>query len=496
VADPVKLIGLDFGTTTSSAVVAAARLVRGAVSGRVELDQVQECYRSEMVFTPLDADDRLDEARVRELLDGWLRAGDIQPGEVFGGGALLTGLTAQKENAAALVRLIRERLGDALVATADDPCLESWLAFMGSCATLSRAHPQLAVLNLDVGGGTTNLALGRAGEVLRTGCLFVGARHFQVIPGTYRIARLSRYAGALLQHLGVRKGVGDCLSAAEVDAVLDFYAGLLEAAAWSQPEAFADPVARLHEQVAFRMPSDLWVRIPILTGCQDRNPNPQALQAITFSGGVGELIYAHLAGKPWPDTTCYGDLGIDLARRIAESPAWAPHLRQYRPASAGRATVYGLLRHSTDVSGSTLFLPRPAVLPLADVPIIGRVSASSTDAELRDVFGLVTRSRRGGAVRVEVGGDGAAAVRDLGGRLAAVLRELAFPAALPLVLLVRENAGKVLGHYTTEWGRLPLTLVVIDEVTARDAQYVHLGRPRDQVVPVSFYGLNSEADAP
>jgi molecular chaperone DnaK (HSP70) len=40
VSAAVKLIGLDFGTTTSSAVAATARLVRSAVNGRVELDQV------------------------------------------------------------------------------------------------------------------------------------------------------------------------------------------------------------------------------------------------------------------------------------------------------------------------------------------------------------------------------------------------------------------------------------------------------------------------
>src|SRR5205807_7337842 len=138
-----------------------------------------------------------------------------------------TGLAARAATAAAAVGLVRRRLGDALVATADDPCLESWLAFLGSCAGLSRAQPDTPVLNLDVGGGTTNLALGKAGEVLRTGCLFVGARHIQVDPGTYRIVRLSRYAAALLDHLGIRKGIGACLSTAEVDAVLGFYLGLM-----------------------------------------------------------------------------------------------------------------------------------------------------------------------------------------------------------------------------------------------------------------------------
>ena len=202
--DFVKLVGLDFGTTTSSAVIAAARLQRTA-TGRMELDFREEIFRSDMVFTPLLADDRLDIAQVERLLDGWLAAGQVQGGELFGGGALLTGLTAQKDNASALVSLIRRRLGDALVATADDPRLESWLAFMGSCAGLSRQHPEKAILNLDIGGGTTNIALGQAGQVLRTGCLFLGARHVQVVPGTYQIVNLSRYARDLLQHLGIAK---------------------------------------------------------------------------------------------------------------------------------------------------------------------------------------------------------------------------------------------------------------------------------------------------
>ena len=61
---------------------------------------------------------------------------------------MATGLTAQQQNAVALVALIRRRLGDALIATADDPCLEGWLAFMGSCASLPRAHPDPPSQNL------------------------------------------------------------------------------------------------------------------------------------------------------------------------------------------------------------------------------------------------------------------------------------------------------------------------------------------------------------
>jgi ethanolamine utilization protein EutA len=478
VSDTVKLVGLDFGTTTSSAVVACARLARNVVTGRTDLSGVRECYRSDMVFTPLRDDDSLDEQRVEQLLDAWLAAGAVRPCEVFGGGALLTGLTARKANAVSLTHLIRRRLGDALVATADDPCLESWLAFMGSCAGLSRAHPELPVLNLDVGGGTTNLALGRSGEVLRTGCLFVGARHVQVVPGTYRIVRLSPHAQALFGHLGIRKGPGDRLGDAETGAVLDFYLSLVEAVVAGSPESFKDPVARLHQQVAFHLPADA------------------GGAAVTFSGGVGELIYGHLDGKPWPPTTCYGDLGIDLARRIVSSPRWADHLRSYRPASGGRATVYGLLLHSTEVSGSTLFLPHPEILPLPELPVLGTLSDTMTDEEVRDVLALAVRSRRGACLRVALTGDGAAAVRTLGQRIARAARDCSFPADRPVVLIVRENVGKVLGQYATEWGRLPLNMVVLDEVAVRDAQYVHVGRPRGPAVPVSFFGLTEPGELP
>lgn len=462
----VQLIGLDFGTTTMSAVVAEGRLTRNAVTGRTDLNAMAERYRSEMQFTPV-LDERLDVDAVAGQLDRWLDAGGVQTDRIFGGGALLTGLTAQRDNASALVSLIRARLGDALIATADDPCLESWLAFMGSCAELSRAHPDRYVLNLDIGGGTTNLALGRNGEVLRTGCLFVGARHVQVEPGTYRIVRLSRYAHAVFAQLRIAKDIGASLATAEVERVLAFHLELLNAAVVGDRRPYEAPAGHLHEQAPFHSLTD-------------------SRPIITLSGGVGELVYAHFDGKPWPTTTAFGDLGIDLAQRLATS-RWADDLRRYRPASAGRATVYGLLRHSTEISGSTLYLPDATILPLSDLPIVGVITAEASDDDVDAVIALARRCARGACVRVEVGRD-AGSVRSLGVRIRAALAS--FPAAQPLVLLVNANVGKALGQYASHSGTLPTRLIVIDEVPARNAQYARLGRLRQQVVPVSYYGLN------
>jgi ethanolamine utilization protein EutA len=467
----VKLIGLDFGTTTSSAVIASAQLLHNAVSGRQQISQLHEHYRSEMVFTPFD-DHGLNETKLAEYLDGWLTAAGISPEELLGGGALVTGLAAQQRNADVVARLVRRRLGDALLATADDPRLEAWLAFQASAGDLSRQHPQRWFINLDIGGGTTNIALGKAGDVIRTGCLFVGARHVQLEPGSYRLVKLSSFARKLFDHLGLALEPGDCLKQADVDAVLDVYMNLLQSAVAGDRNALQEPMLRLLEQVPFRLP-------------------PDAQEAIvTLSGGVGELVYRQLAGAPLPAKTHFGDLGIDLARRLLASPRWEADFRTYVPAHGGRATVYGLLRHATQVSGSTLFLADPTILPLRDIPILGQITQACTDERIRDILGLAKASSKGGCVRVHIQDADARNVGSLGGRLAAALRAIDYPATQPLVLVVEENIGKTLGHYVTEWGALPCKLIVLDELAIRDAQFVQIGPVRHDVVPVSFHGMN------
>ena len=57
-------------------------------------------------------------------------------------------------------------------------------------------------------------------------------------------------------------------------------------------------------------------------------------------------------------------------------------------------------------------------------------------------------------------------------------------------VFVSANLGKALGGYVSDWGRLPTNLVVIDEVFVKDAQFAQIGRIRDQVIPVWYYGLN------
>ena len=83
----------------------------------------------------------------------------------FSAGALVTGLAARGTTAEAIRQFVRTRIGNAVVAATDDPCLESWLAFprpaWAPCITPALAR---AVIHLDIGGGTTNSAFGVGGN--------------------------------------------------------------------------------------------------------------------------------------------------------------------------------------------------------------------------------------------------------------------------------------------------------------------------------------------
>ncbi len=60
------------------------------------------------------------------------------------------------------------------------PDLESVLAAKGAGAERFSAQTGKTVLHMDIGGGTSNLALVESGRVTQTGCLNVGGRLIKI----------------------------------------------------------------------------------------------------------------------------------------------------------------------------------------------------------------------------------------------------------------------------------------------------------------------------
>jgi ethanolamine utilization protein EutA len=161
------------------------------------------------------------------------------------------------------------------------------------------------------------------------------------------------------------------------------------------------------------------------------------------------------------------------------------------PMGQGRATLFGLLRHNTQVSGSTVYLRDSNMLPLGDLVILGSVSPTTPPDEVDRLVALARRSAHGACLRVDLPQGDRTSIRVLADQLHQSIAQHATSVPIPLVLLVRENLGKVLGHLVTNWGRSPAPLVVIDEINARDTQFASIGRLQQGVLPVSFHGMSA-----
>ena len=175
---------------------------------------------------------------------------------------------------------------------------------------------------------------------------------------------------------------------------------------------------------------------------------------------MGELVYGHFAGKPLPSTTFSSAIWESTSRNACSTRRYgrliSPSIS--RP-GAGRATVYGLLLHTTQIFAAAL-----SSFPIPRCSRCGacRFSAASKSNRQTGKFEIFSNwSRESRIGRLRAGRRGRPAqpeVAGLGERIAIALAAIGFPRERPLVLLVEENVGKALGQYVSRWGSTPLRL--------------------------------------
>ncbi|MBY0371667.1 ethanolamine ammonia-lyase reactivating factor EutA [bacterium] len=419
------LLGLDFGTTTSHCVIAQTQLEKNWVLGRREFSGSQVRYQSAPVFTPRKGN-RLDLLALEQLVQKWRQESGLDWKHLVGGGALLTGLAAQSENAPGLLELIRQEAQEILTIQAEDPLLESWVACLANCQGLMQQSPQKMFLNFDIGGGTTNTGLCQAGRMLATDWKMIGARHFVLEPGSYRITAITPPGVHLLRKLGIRRRVGAEFSRPEVDRIVQHFTRQLEIYARRYPRALR-----------------------------------------VFSGGVGELLY-----QPRSDITPYGDFGVELAEAIRASRVLGRDLDRYVPDSRGRATVLGMALYSTQVSGDSVFLEDTRLLPL-QAPVRGTLRNGAIGEP--GAYFLATQLQN------------VAALKRLAPQVAKRLDRNGTPR--PYVFILNANLGKLFGTWLRLYSRKKSAFIVLDEIETRPAHYLALGKVVHQNVPVSLYGF-------
>jgi ethanolamine utilization protein EutA len=174
----LRSVGIDIGTTTSHLIFSELELERQGIrlSSAYVVVERKVAHRSDVILTPYSSERRIDTDALAKFIERSYAEAGWKPDDVDTGAVITTGEAARKENAAAIVALFSGQAGKFVCATAGHH-LESLLAAHGSGAVaLSRSAATPLVLNVDIGGGTTKLAVCRDGRVEETAAIDIGAR--------------------------------------------------------------------------------------------------------------------------------------------------------------------------------------------------------------------------------------------------------------------------------------------------------------------------------
>ena len=343
-------VGLDVGTTSTQMIVSRLEIENRAGSFSVpelEIGAREILYKSPVHFTPLLDESHVDAAKLKEIIDGEYEKAGIRREQVDTGAVIITGETSRKENARAVLEALSDLAGDFVVATAG-PDLESVLAAKGAGAVAYSEETGKTVLHMDIGGGTSNLALIRQGQIESTGCLNVGGR----------LLKLSKdgtvlYVSPVLNGLCKLKS-GDTVFREQVEAVAQVLVQALEMAA-----GLREPTPLL-EQLTTKETQKERIATPVCGLVRNDGWNGEEV-TISFSGGVADCIDQE---HPW---LAFGDIGPVLGQCIRKSRLCR---KEYRLGSETiRATVIGAGCHSAQLSGSTIFY-KGVPFPLKNCPVV------------------------------------------------------------------------------------------------------------------------------
>jgi ethanolamine utilization protein EutA len=463
----VLSVGVDIGSSTSHLVF--SRIVLERLDSRYVVTERETFYQSDILLTPYAAEETIDAAALGAFIAQQYADAKVDPDEIDTGALILTGVAVRRSNARAIGELFAKQAGKLVAVSAGDN-LETVMAAYGSGAAARSIRDQTAVMNVDVGGGTSKIAVCAGGKVVALTAVDVGARLVCLDAGG-RIVRIEEAGRRFANELGI---------ALEIGAVLE-------------PQAARALAARMADCLFAAMRGEA----PTAAGAGLLRLDPLAwrdrIDEITFSGGVSEYIYGR-------ETHSYGDLGALLAAEIrTRVETWGPRLA--RPNEGIRATVIGASQYTTQVSGSTIFVSPLDALPLRNVPVIApnfpldheEIDSAAVAAAATAVLKRLDLADGDKPVAVFVPWRGSATFHRLDSFCRGVVAGLGGVLARghPLVLAGDGDVGGLVGIHLREEMRLANPIVSIDGLELKEFDYIDIGTMLESsgAVPVVIKSL-------
>jgi ethanolamine utilization protein EutA len=439
-------VGVDIGSSTSHLVFSRIALER--LDSRYVVTTRETFYQSDILLTPYSAEEEIDAEALRAFIEHQYQAANIDPDEIDTGALILTGVAVRRRNARKIGELFARQAGKMVAVSAGDN-LETVMAAHGSGAAARSIRDRVTVMNVDVGGGTSKIAICADG----------------------RIVRIEEAGRRFAADLGITLEHGTRLSAETARALAGRMADrLFEAMSGGSPRAGGAGLLRL-----------------------DALSTDAAIAQVSFSGGVSEYIYGR-------EAQTYGDLGVLLAQEIrTRATGWGPRLE--RTNEGIRATVIGASQYTTQVSGSTIYVSPLEALPLRNVPVIAPSFALDSDdidsAAVAEAIKVVIKRLDLGAgdtpIAVFVPWRGSATFQRLDGFCQGVVDGLAAVLAEghPLVLAGDGDVGGLMGIHLREEMQFDNAIVSIDGLELKEFDFIDIGAmlPNSGAVPVVIKSL-------
>src|SRR5882672_9901200 len=165
VEDEIRLtsVGVDIGSSTSHIVFSLLVLER--LDNRYVVAERKVLHESDVLLTPYSADATIDALALGQFIETQYRLANVDPKSIDTGALILTGVAVRRANARAIGELFAAQAGKFVSVSAGD-ALEATLAAHGSGAVARSIRESARVMNVDIGGGTSKIAVCEAGEIV------------------------------------------------------------------------------------------------------------------------------------------------------------------------------------------------------------------------------------------------------------------------------------------------------------------------------------------
>ncbi|WP_455129539.1 ethanolamine ammonia-lyase reactivating factor EutA, partial [Pseudoramibacter alactolyticus] len=207
--EKIKSVGIDIGTSTTQMIFSELTICNTAgsyVVPRIHIVDKRVVYRSPIYFTPLIGDALIDIEAIEKILRKEYAKAGVAPADLQTGAVIITGDSARKENADIVLQALSDMAGNFVVATAG-PSLESVLSAKGAGTDNLSRKKRKVMANIDIGGGTSNIAVFDRGKLIGTTCLDIGGRLVRVEGG--RITAVFSKIAELAERRGIPLHVGE-----------------------------------------------------------------------------------------------------------------------------------------------------------------------------------------------------------------------------------------------------------------------------------------------